>query len=70
MIFNFRLLLKILFVILSAAYPVLIFYFLVIQKAPLRQLSLLIMALAMVAFLSFTMGNTAKKKVKQLLLYR
>ena len=47
-------LIKILFYIISALYPVLIFTFLVIFKLPVRILSLCVMALALGYFLTFT----------------
>jgi hypothetical protein len=56
-----RLLPRILFITVSVAYPVLIFYFLVIHKTPLRLLSLFIIALAMLAFIT----ATAKKKASR-----
>jgi len=50
---------KALFVAISVIYPVVVFYFLVIRKIPLRQLSLLVIAFALLAFLA----GTSKKKI-------
>ena len=52
---------KVLSVSLAAVYPVLVFYFLVIQKTPLRLISLFVMGFALFAFIA----ATSKKKVNQ-----
>ena len=70
---KFRLFTKVLFYIAAVAYPVLIFYFLVIRKTPLRMLSLFVIAFALFVFITGTSaGVTAgtssgpiKKKVKK-----
>jgi len=49
---------KVLFLVLSVVYPGVIFYFLVIRKIPLRQLSLFVIAFALLAFIA---GTTKKK---------
>jgi hypothetical protein len=49
---------KVLFYTLSVIYPVVVFYFLVIRKIPLRQLSLFVIAFALLAFIA---GTTKKK---------
>ena len=49
---------KVLFFIAAGLYPVLIFYFLVIRKTPLRQFSLIVMACALLAFIT----GTSRKK--------
>jgi hypothetical protein len=56
---------KILFTAASVIYPFLIFYFLVILKMPLRQLSLFVISFALLAFLT----TTSKKKASLKLLY-
>jgi uncharacterized membrane protein/acyl-CoA synthetase (AMP-forming)/AMP-acid ligase II len=56
---RFRRIPKILFFIAAALYPVLIFYFLVIRKTPLRSFSLFVMAFA---FLIFITGTSRKKE--------
>jgi hypothetical protein len=53
---------KVLFFVLSVAYPGVIFYFLVIRKTPLRQLSLFVIAFALLAFFYGTSSGTTKKK--------
>jgi hypothetical protein len=57
---RFRSILNVLFVAAAIIYPVLIFYFLVIQKTPLRMLSLFVMAFALLAFVA----GTSKKKAR------
>ena len=56
---KFRFVTKALFCIAAAAYPAMIFYFLVIRKTPLRTFSLFVIAFALVVFIAFT----SKKKV-------
>jgi len=56
----FRLLTKILFHAAALIYPALVFYFLVIQKTPIKTLSLFIIAFALLAFIA----ATSKKKAK------
>jgi uncharacterized membrane protein len=53
---------KALFIVLSVVYPGVIFYFLVIRKIPLRQLSLFVIAFALLAFINGSSGRSAKKK--------
>jgi uncharacterized membrane protein len=60
MIPRFRGIAKVLFFIAAALYPVLIFYFLVVRKTPLRQFSLIVMAFALLAFIT----GTSQKKGK------
>jgi VIT1/CCC1 family predicted Fe2+/Mn2+ transporter len=55
-----RRILEVLFYIAAAAYPVLVFYFLVIRKTPLRVFSLFLIAFAFVVFIA----ATSKKKRK------
>jgi hypothetical protein len=50
---------KALFFILSVIYPAVVFYFLVIRKTPLRQLSLFVIAFALLVFIA----GTSKKKL-------
>ena len=52
---------KALFYVAAAVYPVLVFYFLVIRKMPMRVLSLFVIAFALIAFLF----GSSKKKVKE-----
>jgi len=56
---RFRGIPKVLFFIAAALYPVLIFYFLVIRKTPLRMFSLLVMAFALLIFIT---GTSRKKE--------
>ncbi len=60
-----KIVLKILFTIISVAYPFLIFYFLVIQKTDVRLLSLFVMSFALLAFIA----GTSKKKAERQPLY-
>jgi len=57
---------KVLFFVLSVVYPGVIFYFLVIRKIPLRQLSLFVISFALLAFFvgtsSGSSDGTSKKK--------
>jgi VIT1/CCC1 family predicted Fe2+/Mn2+ transporter len=57
-----RRILETLFYAVAAAYPVLIFYFLVIRKTPLRIFSLVLIVFAFTAFII----ATSKKKRKNL----
>ena len=50
---------KALFFIASLVYPVVVFYLLVIKKAPIRLLSLFVMAFALLTFIA----GTSKKKL-------
>jgi len=52
---------KVLFFILAALYPALIFYFLVIRKTPLRLFSLFVIAFALIVFIA---GTSKKKETK------
>ena len=54
---------KVLFYVLSVAYPGVVFYFLVIRKIPIRQLSLFVIAFALLAFIYGTSGTISKKKL-------
>ena len=54
-----------LFFAASLVYPVVVFYLLVIKKAPIRLLSLFVMAFALAAFVA----GTSKKKQKRFLFY-
>jgi len=65
MAFKFRNVTNVLFYAASLVYPVVVFYFLVIRKAPLRQLSLFVMAFALFAFIA----GSSKKKEKRSLLF-
>jgi len=47
--------------LLAAAYPFTVFYFLVIRKAPIRVLSLVIIALGAAIFLASTSKDSKKK---------
>ena len=58
MAFPFRIIPKILLYAATVMYPVLVFYFMVIQKTPVRLLSLFVMAFALFAFIA----GTSKKK--------
>ena len=60
MAFKLRSISKALFFIVSLVYPVAVFYLLVIKKAPIRLLSLFVMAFALIAFIA----GTSKKKLK------
>jgi hypothetical protein len=57
---------KALFYALSVIYPAVVFYSLAIRKIPLRQLSLFVIAFALLAFIARTSAgssaNTSKKK--------
>jgi len=53
---------KVLFLVLSVVYPGVVFYFLVIRKIPLRQLSLFVIAFALLAFINGSSSGTTKKK--------
>ena len=57
--FGFKKVSKVLFIIAAAFYPVFIYYFLVIQKIPLRLFSLFVIAFA---FLVFLTGTSPKKE--------
>lgn len=59
--------LKILFYVLAAIYPFLVFTLLVILKLPIRILSLCVIILACTFFLCFTGGNKSNKKEKRAL---
>jgi hypothetical protein len=48
----------IIFGVAAALYPLLVFYFLVVKKIPVRQISLFVMAFALVVFIA----GTSKKK--------
>lgn len=61
MAFKFRFIAKAFFYAASVLYPFLVFYFLVIKKAPVRTLSFFIMAIALLAFIA----GTSKKKMKE-----
>jgi uncharacterized membrane protein len=56
-----RIIPKVLFFIASALYPVLVFYFLVIRKTPLRFFSLFVAAFALIVFIT---GTSQRKKNK------
>ena len=60
---KFRFLTKALFSAAAVVYPVLVFYFLVIRKTPIRMLSLFVIAFALIAFIA----GTSKKKVNEAL---
>jgi VIT1/CCC1 family predicted Fe2+/Mn2+ transporter len=53
---------KALFYVLSVLYPAAVFYFLVIRKTALRQLSLFVIAFALLAFIAGTSSGDSKKK--------
>jgi len=58
---------KVFFFVLSVIYPAVIFYFLVIRKIPLRQLSLFVIAFALLAFMARTSsGSSARTSKKKL----
>jgi len=61
MLSKFRNISKVLFFILAALYPALIFYFLVIRKTPLRLFSLFVIAFALIVFIA---GTSKKKDTK------
>jgi len=63
MALKFKQITKALFFVLSLVYPVVVFYFLVIRKIPLRQLSLFVIAFALLAFL---VGTSKKKPLRTL----
>jgi hypothetical protein len=65
MALSFRNIPKILLVAASLVYPILIFYFLVIRETPIRILSLFIIAVALLVFIT----RTSKKKEKLKLLF-
>jgi hypothetical protein len=50
---------KALFFVLSVIYPGVVFYFLVIRKIPVRQLSLFVVAFALLAFITGTSAGTS-----------
>ena len=54
MVSKFRKILKVFFFIAAALYPILVYYFLVIHKIPLRQFSLVVIAFAAFAFIAGT----------------
>ena len=56
---KFKGLTRVFFYIAALVYPVLVFYFLVIRKTPIRVLSLFVVAFALSVFFM----NTSKKKV-------
>ena len=58
---KFRGIARIFFYAAAALYPALIFYFLVIHKAPVRIFSLFIMAFALFVFVT---GTSKKKAIK------
>jgi hypothetical protein len=60
MSFRLRNIIKFFLYAAAAVYPVLVFYFLVIRKIPLRQFSILVIAFALIVFIA----GTSKKKVK------
>ena len=62
MIDKFRKISRPLFYAAMAIYPILVFYFLVIHKMPIRVLSLFIIALALSAFIA---GTSKKKTIKK-----
>ncbi|MDR0494531.1 MAG: hypothetical protein LBG95_02735 [Treponema sp.] len=59
---KFRGIAKILFFIAVALYPAVVFYFLVLRKAPLRQFSIVVMAFALLAFIVGTSKKEGKTK--------
>jgi len=60
---KFRGIPKVLFFIAAALYPVLIFYFLVIRKTPLRLFSLFVIAFALLVFITGTSRRKGKKGI-------
>ena len=60
-----RIFLNILFYAAAVIYPVLVFYFLVILKAPVRVFSLFVIAFALIIFVAVTSKKKAKKKLIQ-----
>jgi uncharacterized membrane protein len=62
MIPKFRGIAKVFFFVAAALYPLLIFYFLVLRKTPLRMFSLVVMAFALLAFIAGTSSKTGKTK--------
>ena len=52
---------KVFLSVAAVAYPVMVFYFLVIRKTPIRMLSLFVIAFAVFAFIA----GTSKKKVTE-----
>jgi len=65
---------KVLFFVLSVVYPGVVFYFLVIRKIPLRQLSLFVISFALLAFIYGTSSGSSdgisKKKPLRTLVRR
>ncbi|MCL1959205.1 MAG: hypothetical protein FWF68_06355 [Spirochaetes bacterium] len=57
-----KFILKILFYSASVIYPLLVFYFLVIQKTQIKQLSFFVIALALFMFIAGTTADASKKK--------
>jgi hypothetical protein len=57
-----KLIIKILFYSASIIYPLLIFYFLIIQKIQIKQLSFFVIALALFTFIAGTSAGASKKK--------
>jgi hypothetical protein len=68
--FKIKQITKVLFYVISVAYPGVVFYFLVIRKIPLRQLSLFVIAFALLAFIYGTSGGSSKKKLHRTLVRR
>jgi hypothetical protein len=67
---KFKLITKILFYSASVIYPLLVFYFLVIQRIQIKQLSFFIIAVALFAFIAGTSTGTspgASKKKRKIL---
>jgi hypothetical protein len=70
---KFRVISKVFLSVAAVAYPVMVFYFLVIRKTPIRMLSLFVIAFAVFAFIAGTStgstagttDGTAKKKVTE-----
>jgi len=56
---------KVLFSVISVIYPVVVFYFLVIRKTPLRQLSLFVIAFALLAFIVGTSTRSSERTSKK-----
>ena len=56
---KFSFLTKALFSAAAVVYPILVFYFMVIRKTPIRMVSLFVIAFALIAFIS----GTSKKKI-------
>ena len=62
MIPKFRGIAKVFFFFIPALYPVLVFYFLVVRKIPLRMFSLFIMAFAFLAFITRTSRKNTNRR--------